>query len=92
MNRAHTTSYAFDDRNIQWSPVEVPGFGLWPDFEFSMLAADRELKLVEFLIKFPPMQEKNGQVSNAVLPHRHCAKNNLLSSQANTAFMKRILT
>jgi hypothetical protein len=77
MDRAHTTSYAFDDRNIQWNPVEVPGFGLWPGFEFSMLAADRDLKLVEFLIKFPPMQEQNGQVSNAIFPHRHCAKNNL---------------
>src|SRR6266851_9018604 len=30
MDRAQTTSYAFDDRNIQWGAIEVPGCGVLP--------------------------------------------------------------
>ena len=62
MDRANTTSYAFDDRNIQWGPIEVPGCGLLLDFEFAPLAGSMELKVVDFLIKFPPKKEVNGRV------------------------------
>ena len=77
MDRAHTTSYAFDDRNIQWGPIEVPGCGVLPHFEFAPLAGSMEFKVVDFLIKFPPKQEVNGRVVNLIHAHRHCGITNL---------------
>jgi hypothetical protein len=77
MDHAHTTSYAFDDRNIQWGPIEVPGCGVLPDFEFAPLAGSMELKVVDFLIKFPPKKEVNGRVVNLIHTHRHCGITNL---------------
>jgi len=35
MDRAPTTPYAFDDRNIKWGAIEVPGCGVLPDFAFA---------------------------------------------------------
>ena len=43
MDRAYITSYAFDDRHIQWSSIEVPGCGVLPDFAFAPLAGSMEL-------------------------------------------------
>jgi hypothetical protein len=77
MDRANTTSYAFDDRNIQWGPIEVPGCGVLSDFEFAPLAGSMELKVVDFLIKFPPKKEVNGRVVNLIHAHRHCGITNL---------------
>jgi hypothetical protein len=64
--------YKFDERNTKWGAVEVPGYGLWPGFEFSPLAGSLDFKVVDFLIKFPPKREANGQVSNLIATHRHC--------------------
>ena len=77
MDHVHTTSYAFDDRNIQWGPIEVPGCGVLPDFAFAPLAGSMELKVVDFLIKFPPKKEVNGRVVNLIHAHRHCGITNL---------------
>jgi hypothetical protein len=67
-----TTVYKFDERNTKWSPIEVPGYGLWSGFEFSPLAGSLDFKVVDFLIKFPPKQEAHGRVSNLIASHRHC--------------------
>jgi 2,4'-dihydroxyacetophenone dioxygenase len=67
-----TTVYRFDERNTKWSPIEVPGYGLWSGFEFSPLAGSLDFKVVDFLIKFPPKQEAHGRVSNLIASHRHC--------------------
>ena len=77
MDSTHTTSYAFDDRQIQWAPIEVAGCGVLADFEFAPLAGSMELKVVDFLVRFPPKQEVNGRAVNLIHTHRHCGISNL---------------
>ena len=77
MDSTHTTSYAFDDRQIQWAPIEVAGCGVLADFEFAPLAGSMELKVVDFLVRFPPKQEVDGRAVNLIHTHRHCGISNL---------------
>ena len=72
-----TASYAFDDRQIQWAPIEVPGCGVLADFEMAPLAGNMELKVVDFLIRFPPKQEVDGRTAHLIHTHRHCGISNL---------------
>ena len=73
----HSASYAFDDQKIQWAPIEVPGCGVLADFDFAPLAGSVELKVVDFLARFPPKQEVNGRAVNLIHTHRHCGISNL---------------
>ncbi len=52
MNRAHTRSYAFDDRAIRWYKL-----GDFEHFVFAMLDVDVSHKIVDFLVKYEPNQQ-----------------------------------
>src|SRR5262249_52781113 len=62
------TLYSFDDRNIRWYKL-----GDFEHFVFAMLDVDAPLKIVDFILKFPPNQQ--------IFLHRHLALTNTLVVQ-----------
>ena len=72
-----SAAYALDDESLQWAPIEVPGCGVLENFEFAPLAGSTKLEVVDFLVRFPPKKEANGQTVNLIHTHRHCRISNL---------------
>jgi hypothetical protein len=68
MDRTHTRSYAFDDRDIGWYYL-----GDFKHFVFAMLDVDVSQKIVDFLVKYEPKQQ--------IFLHRHLALTNTLVVQ-----------
>lgn len=56
-------TYHFDDRNIHWNKL-----GYFKHFVYTMLDVDVSLQVVDFLIKFDPLQK--------IFLHRHLALTN----------------
>ena len=61
--QSQTTSYRFDDRNIQWREL-----GDFKHMMASIFFVDEEKNIVDFIIKFDPNEK--------VLLHRHLAATN----------------
>ena len=73
---AETSSYVFDDRQINWYKLGDFGAHFKPfeaHFVFTVLDVDVSQKLVDFMLKFPPNQR--------IFLHRHLALTNTLVVQ-----------
>src|SRR6266849_7287136 len=62
------TAFAFDDRNIRWQK-----FGDFEHFVFAMFDVDKQGKVIDFILKFPPNKQ--------IFLHRHLALTNTLVVQ-----------
>jgi hypothetical protein len=63
--QAQTTSYRFDDRNIQWRAL-----GDFEHFMVTILSVDEDKNIADFIVKFEPNEK--------IFLHRHLALTNTL--------------